>query len=303
MGSKQILHDVSGMADPGKLLVIMGPSGAGKTSLLNTLAGRQPITSGAITLNNSPLTKDIKRKISYVLQQDVFFETLSLRDTLQFAASIRLSDKLTTEDKQKTVETIIDNLDLRKCLDTMVGGAMMPGLSGGERKRANIACELLTDPYLILLDEPTTGLDSSTAYSLIHTVKTLARTSNKTIVATIHQPSSKMFYLCDNLLLMCSGQVAFYGETKDVVDHFESIGIPVPNGYNPADFIMEKMKESGDIQEKIITAGNRLKKKLNFGDVIDFDPGSTTMDGMFSFEEEQPSKKRKIKILEKGISK
>ena len=296
IGNKQILHDVSGMAEPGKLLVIMGPSGAGKTSLLNCLAGRQSITSGEITLNDSPITKDVKRKICYVLQQDVFFETLTLKDTLQFAANIRLPDNLTNEQKQETLDMIIDELDLRKCLDTMVGGAMMSGLSGGERKRANIACELLTDPSLILLDEPTTGLDSSTAYSLVHTLKTLAQTSNKTIIATMHQPSSKMFYLCDNLLLLCHGQFAFHGETRDIVDHFESIGIPVPLGYNPADFIMEKLKESGETQEKIITAGNRIKKQYD-GDVLSYDPGSLIMEWKSEFDlDKTPPKLEKFKF-------
>ncbi|XP_076116252.1 uncharacterized protein LOC143083788 isoform X1 [Mytilus galloprovincialis] len=304
IGNKQILHDVSGIAEPGKLLAIMGPSGAGKTSLLNSLAGRQTIASGEITLNNSPFTKDWKRRICYVLQQDVFFETLTLRETLQFVANMRLPDSLTNEDKQKFLDGIINDLHLKKCLDTLVGGGMIPGLSGGERKRVNIACEMLTDPSFILLDEPTTGLDASTAYSLIQTLKTLAQTKNKTIVATIHQPSSKMFYLFDKLLLLCNGQMAYFGETRLVVDHFEDAGIPVPSWYNPADFIMEKMKESGDVEDKIITAGKKIKNMLSFEEeTYSNDPGSPSMDGKFDFEFKAPSKTEKVKFWKKKSQK
>ncbi|KAJ8299312.1 hypothetical protein KUTeg_023372 [Tegillarca granosa] len=117
-GSKHLVKDVSGMASPGQLLAIMGPSGAGKTTLLNALAGRCGVTSGEITLNGMSINKNMKRKVCYVLQQDIFFPNLTLKETLVFTAMIRLPDSMPKKQKMDKVNEIIDGLDLHKCLGT-----------------------------------------------------------------------------------------------------------------------------------------------------------------------------------------
>uniref|UniRef100_F6SV35 ABC transporter domain-containing protein n=1 Tax=Ciona intestinalis TaxID=7719 RepID=F6SV35_CIOIN len=236
---KQILYDVSGTGHPGKVLAIMGPSGSGKTTLLNVLGGRIKCSRCQATIGGQPLTKRTRRNISYVLQQDIFFPNLTLQQTLMFAAQLRLPESLTTHDKKEIVEGLIDQLDMRKCTKTIIGDNMNRGLSGGEKKRANIANELLTDPAVLLLDEPTSGLDSSTAFALTLSLKKYAVQSGKTVMMTIHQPSAQMFFQFDTVLLLSGGKVAYYGAPNDVLKDFSDMGYACDTThYNPADFIL-----------------------------------------------------------------
>lgn len=237
---KRILWDISGKAVPGQMLALMGPSGAGKTTLLNALAGHTPLASGKITLNSKKMSKKMKRQISYVQQADIFFPNLTLRETLRYSALIRLPSELSFREKLRKVEEILVTLRLQDCADTCIGNALVRGLSGGEKKRANIGCELLTSPSLLLLDEPTSGLDSTSALQLLELLRTqLATKENKTIIMSIHQPSSQMYYMFDMLLLLAKGKVAYFGPARDAMGYFSSLGLHCDLQYNPADYMMD----------------------------------------------------------------
>ncbi|XP_070561228.1 uncharacterized protein [Ptychodera flava] len=252
---KTVLKNVSGISKPGEMLALMGPSGSGKTTLLNVLSGRHRETeSGSIHVNGAPLNKNLRRKICYVLQDDIFFNTLTLREQLVYTARLRLPSSMSDSERKRKVEEVVDILDIRKCLDTKIGSLAARGLSGGEKKRANIGCELMTDPAILLLDEPTSGLDSFAAYNLMTTLKNFAEAMQKTVLLSIHQPSSQMFYMCDRLFLLHEGETVYFGEAPKVVDYFSDIGFPCEKHYNPADFIMEKLRSNDDDVKAIMDA-------------------------------------------------
>ncbi|KAL6042921.1 Broad substrate specificity ATP-binding cassette transporter ABCG2 [Balamuthia mandrillaris] len=236
---RQILFDLNGIIRPGELLAIMGPTGSGKTTLLNILAGRtKKNVTGQILINGKKPKKNIKRQTAYVLQDDVFFPNLTVRETLTYTALVKLPRSLTWKQKKQRVEEVISELSIEKCANTIIGGPFQRGVSGGERKRTNIGNELLMNPSLVLLDEPTSGLDSSTALSLVYTMKALAQ-SGRTVITTIHQPSSAMYGMFDNVLLLADGHIVYYGPAKDAVAYFSRLGYSCSPFYNPADFLLE----------------------------------------------------------------
>jgi ABC-type multidrug transport system ATPase subunit len=162
---------------------------------------------------------------------------------LEFAAKLKL--KGTYEEKMHRVEEIIKELRLNKCQNTKIGGPLIKGVSGGERKRCSIGVELITDPNLIFLDEPTTGLDSFTATSVVETLRELAM-SGRTVISTIHQPNSDIFEMFDRLMLLAQGKIIYFNEAKYAVDYFATIfynGVQYkcPELSNPADYFMSIM--------------------------------------------------------------
>lgn len=179
--------------------------GAGKTTLLNYLSGREISQNldkkGTILVNgvNRSQIKGFAAFCAYVQQDDILFQTMTVRECLEFAAKLKL--KGTNEKKLQRVDETIKELRLQKCQNTKIGGPLIKGVSGGERKRTSIGVELITDPNLIFLDEPTTGLDSFTATSVMEILRDLAR-SGRTIVSTIHQPNSDIFEMFDRLMLL-----------------------------------------------------------------------------------------------------
>lgn len=235
-----LLNGVSGVVRPGELLAMMGPSGSGKTTLLTALGGRLPgKTSGTITYSGQPFSSSVKRKIGYVTQDDVLYPHLTVLETLTYAAMLRLPKNLTLEEKVEQAELIIIELGLTRCRNSIVGGPLIRGVSGGERKRVSIGQEMLVNPSLLLLDEPTSGLDSTTALRIMATLKGLAR-GGRSVVTTIHQPSSRLYWMFDKVLVLSDGCPIYSGQTCGVMEYLASIGyVPGFNLMNPADFLLD----------------------------------------------------------------
>jgi ABC-type multidrug transport system ATPase subunit len=242
---RMLLNSVWGEVPEQQTTAIMGPSGAGKTSLLNILAGRAA-TGGKITidsdvrLNNfavNPTDIKVRKNIAFVAQDDSLQVTSTPREAIYFSAKLRSPRSTPEKNLKKLVERMLDELGLQHCADTYVGGALLKGISGGERKRTSIGVELVVRPAMVFLDEPTSGLDSFSAVQLCQVLKKVAN-AGSSVLFTIHQPSSEIFDSFDRLILMNKGRVMFQGLVEEVSDYFSERGHPLPPKYNPADWIM-----------------------------------------------------------------
>ncbi|XP_040381197.1 ABC transporter G family member 26 [Oryza brachyantha] len=238
---KHILKGIGGSVDPGEILALMGPSGSGKTTLLKILGGRlSGGVKGQITYNDTPYSPCLKRRIGFVTQDDVLFPQLTVEETLVFAAFLRLPARMSKQQKRDRVDAIITELNLERCRHTKIGGAFVRGVSGGERKRTSIGYEILVDPSLLLLDEPTSGLDSTSATKLLVVLRRLARSAaRRTVITTIHQPSSRMFHMFDKLLLVAEGHAIYHGSARGCMPHFAALGFAPGIPMNPAEFLLD----------------------------------------------------------------
>ncbi|CAI2387656.1 unnamed protein product [Moneuplotes crassus] len=241
---KVLLKKQHGYVNSGEALFIMGSSGAGKTTLLNALCDRLQKTKnykleGDILLNNShPVSqKDFGKYGVYVMQDDVLFPTLTCEEAIKFSAQLRTN--LQGQDLKLKVNETIEALNLIHSKKTLIGDKIMKGLRPGERKRTAIAIELVTDPDIIFLDEPTSGLDSFTANKIVKLLVDQAK-AGKTVVATIHQPSSSTYSLFDRLLLLMDGYPIYQGKAQEAGQYFDKIGFKIPKFANPADYYLKE---------------------------------------------------------------
>lgn len=239
-----ILSGVSGHAAAGSLTVLMGPSGSGKTTLLNFLSGRTAAalsTSGAVRLNGRRASAaEFARVAGYVTQDDLLMTHLTPREHLMFTARMFLGGEgMTDALRGERVDAVLEFLGLGQCQHTPIGvPGVSRGISGGERKRVNIANTLMANPAAVFLDEPTSGLDSDSALHVVHMMHALAHRLGKTVICTLHSPSVEMLALSDTLLVLAEGRIAYAGAYADMVPHFEVLGIEFPTLRNPMDFVM-----------------------------------------------------------------
>ena len=172
---------------------------------------------GYVTTNGQQVNKRSFRKESgYVMQSDALFPLLTVRETIQYAAKLRVSADKSNAEKLELADAIIRLLRLENVADTIVGDDDNRGLSGGEKRRVSIAVDIVHFPSIIFLDEPTSGLDSTTALSVVDSLKALAETLNCTVVMTIHQPSARLFALLDRVLFLAAGRTTFAGTTSEL---------------------------------------------------------------------------------------
>lgn len=264
--TKIILNPVTATFQAGTLNVIMGPSGSGKTSLLNAMALRLHSTistryrpSGKLSFNDAvPSDSVIRSVVSYVCQDDdALLPSLTVRETLRFAAGLRLPTWMSKSEKYQRAEEVLVKMGLKDCADNLVGNELVKGISGGEKRRVSIAVQILTDPRVLLLDEPTSGLDAFTASSILEVLQGLAR-EGRTLILTIHQARSDIFNHFGNVLLLArGGSPAYAGAARDMLPYFSKLGFQCPQHTNPADFALDLI--TIDLQEANREAKSREK--------------------------------------------
>ncbi|XP_025809076.1 ABC transporter G family member 16-like [Panicum hallii] len=243
--AKTLLDGVSGEACAGELLAVMGASGSGKSTLLDALAGRIARESlrGSVTLNGEPLHGRRLRAISaHVMQDDLLYPMLTVRETLRFAAEFRLPRALSQEKKRARVDALIDQLGLSRAADTIIGDEGHRGVSGGERRRVSIGTDIIHDPILLFLDEPTSGLDSASAFMVVQVLRRIAQ-SGSVVIMTIHQPSARILGILDRLLLLSRGRTVYAGTPAGLKPFFAEFGAPIPDNENPAEFALDTIRE------------------------------------------------------------
>jgi ABC-type multidrug transport system ATPase subunit/ABC-type multidrug transport system permease subunit len=265
----------------------MGPSGAGKSSILNVLAGRSApapgITiSGRVTVGGKEINPVAFRKnIAYVMQDDSLMATATPRESLRFSARLRLDPSITDDAIETMVTDMLEKLGLTSCADVMVGGAMIKGISGGQRKRTSVGVEVITQPSLLFLDEPTSGLDSFSALSMVELLKKVATDNNTAILCTIHQPSSEVFHKFDRVVFMKEGRIFYQGTVPDMHPYFKSLDMAPPTGHNPADHVMylsQKLPHEEVLKKGMYMNGAAKSDKTadeTAFQVVDFEPPVT----------------------------
>ncbi|KAE9029175.1 ABC transporter G family member 36 [Phytophthora rubi] len=265
---KTILRSFSGVFEPGTITLVLGQPSSGKSSLMKMLSGRFPLdksvaVDGDITYNGVPqreLGGRLPQFVTYVDQHDVHFPTLTVKETLEFAHAftggelLRRGDELLTRGSAEenlealhTVQTlfqhypdiVIEQLGLQNCQDTIIGNGMLRGVSGGERKRVTTGEMEFGMKYMTLMDEISTGLDSATAFDIISTQRSIAKTLGKTVVISLLQPSPEIFALFDSVLILNAGEVMYHGPVDQALPYFESLGFRCPPHRDTADFLLD----------------------------------------------------------------
>lgn len=215
--TRMILNNVNLTIEPSEFVAIIGGSGAGKSTVMNAMSGFEQATSGEVFLNGIPLYKNhavLKNMMGYVPQQDIIYENISLEKMLEYSAKMRMEKEVTEAERKKRVQEVLSIVGLSEHRNKMIRT-----LSGGQKKRASIAVELLADPGLFFLDEPTSGLDPGTEANLMRTLNQLSKEKGKTIIMVTH--TTQNLHLCDKILFMGrGGRVCFYGSLVECMNFF-----------------------------------------------------------------------------------
>ncbi|HMP98412.1 MAG TPA: ATP-binding cassette domain-containing protein [Cyclobacteriaceae bacterium] len=217
------LRNIQVSEGPGQLIGIMGASGAGKTTLLNVLAGLEKPQKGNIKINGFDIhaqKSEIEGVIGYVAQDDLLIEELTVYENLYYNAKLCFSN-LTEEELHRKVIEVLESLGLEQRKDVKVGNPLDKTISGGQRKRLNIALELIREPSVLFVDEPTSGLSSRDSENVIDLLKELSL-KGKLIFVVIHQPSSEIYKMFDKMLIMdTGGYLVYYGHPVEAVQYFK----------------------------------------------------------------------------------
>jgi ABC-type multidrug transport system ATPase subunit len=218
--------------------------------------------SGDIRLNGREYSKrTLKAMSAYVMQDDLLHAELTVWETINYAAQLRMTEGVSKELRLERQEFVLKLMGIAHCKDTIVGDTRKKGISGGERKRLCVAIELLNHPKLLFLDEPTSGLDSSTALSVCEALKNLSDSGECTVVCTIHQPQPKIFNLFDNLILMKKGSIVYQGAAQKSVNFLIQLGLPLPPNESLADYLLDVITPGKD--DEIVDAHSKLSPPVD----------------------------------------
>ncbi|XP_024522057.1 ABC transporter G family member 4 [Selaginella moellendorffii] len=239
--TKTILRNVNCTAKPGELLAIAGPSGAGKSTLLEILAGRiTPAKNSSILVNKRPMELSSFRRISgYVMQHDLLFPMLTVAETLMCSAQLRLPSSMPASAKRARVELLMAELGLRGVASSRIGSDAVRGVSGGERRRVSIGVDVIHDPAVLLLDEPTSGLDSAAALQVVAMLHNMAKSHERTIILSIHQPGFRILELIHSIVLLGPGRMIHSGSLQELSDKLFAAGHSFPPQVNVVEYAIE----------------------------------------------------------------
>ncbi|XP_058191939.1 ABC transporter G family member 1-like isoform X2 [Rhododendron vialii] len=264
-GSRRpIIQGLTGYAQPGEVLAIMGPSGCGKSTLLDALAGRLGANTrqfGDILINGRTQTLAYGTS-AYVTQDETLITTLTVKEAVYYSAQLQLPNSMTKSEKKERAETTIREMGLQDSMNTRIGGWGAKGLSGGQKRRVSICIEILTRPMLLFLDEPTSGLDSAASYYVMSRIAKLEQREGRTIITSIHQPSSVVFGLFTNLCLLSSGRVVYFGRANATNEFFASNGFPCPTLQNPSDHFLRTINKDFDEDIEQGSKGKRATEEV-----------------------------------------
>ncbi|RDA82675.1 hypothetical protein CP532_0471, partial [Ophiocordyceps camponoti-leonardi (nom. inval.)] len=244
---RKIVDNVDGVVEAGELCALMGPSGAGKTSLLNFLARRRSLTgktTGEVLVNGKTLADDEFRRISaFVQQEDHLLGSLTCFETVDF--NVRLSTaRQSKAERRDFVNDILRSFGLQDKANSHIDLPYRGRISGGQKRRVSVASQVASEPKILFLDEPTTGLDSTGSREVIQYLSKLAKRARLIIICSIHQPSDAVFNSFDKLLLLSEAKTCFFGPPTDVIGYFEAMGHYMEAGDTPADFIVSKVNST-----------------------------------------------------------
>ncbi|KAI4860156.1 hypothetical protein F4820DRAFT_120956 [Hypoxylon rubiginosum] len=250
LNGKTILNEIKGIAHPGEITAIMGASGAGKTSFLDILArkNKRGQTAGDFYVNGEKVTDtEFKSVVGFVDQEDTMLPTLTVHETILTSALLRLPRGMGRSAKEQRVYEVEKQLGIYHIRDSLIGSeeGKGRGISGGEKRRVGIACELVTSPSILFLDEPTSGLDAFNAFNVIECLVTLAKKYKRTVIFTIHQPRSNIVALFDRLILLAQGKTVYSGPFSQCQDYFDQVGYSCPPGFNIADYLVDLTMHAG----------------------------------------------------------
>ncbi|XP_058222621.1 pleiotropic drug resistance protein 1-like isoform X2 [Rhododendron vialii] len=244
----QLLKGVSGAFRPGVLTALMGVSGAGKTTLMDTLAGRKTggYIEGRISISGYPKKQETFARIAgYCEQTDIHSPHVTVYESLKYSAWLRLPPEVNSATRKMFVDEVMDLVELTPLREALVGLPGVNGLSTEQRKRLTIAVELVANPSILFMDEPTSGLDARAAAIVMRTVRNTVDTG-RTVVCTIHQPSIDIFDSFDELFLLKRGGEEIYvgplgRHSCHLIAYLEGISgvYKIKDGYNPATWMLE----------------------------------------------------------------